>query len=213
MAQFIEWFNSTAPSGPSPLAPVQRAGIAHLYFESIHPFEDGNGRIGRAISEKALAEGLGQPALTALATTILGKRKAYSAALDAAIRSNDVTEWLAWFGAVVIEAQRRTLAQVEFTLEKARLFDRIAGEINDRQKKVLLRVFREGPAGFKGGLSAGNYRQITGAAPATATRDLARLVAMDALIKTGEKRSVRYFPKIATPTAAPVIIAENGDLV
>jgi Fic family protein len=213
MSRFIDWFNSTSPSGSAALPPVQRAGVAHLYFESIHPFEDGNGRIGRAISEKALAGGLGQPALTALATAILGKRRAYSEALDAAIRSNCITDWLAWFGAVVIEAQRKTIAQVELTLEKARLFERLADEINERQKKVLLRVFREGPAGFKGGLSAGNYRQITGVAPATVTRDLVGLVAMGALYKTGENRSARYFPKIATAPVSPVVVAENGELL
>ncbi len=67
MTAFIKWFNRTAPAGPDPLPALTRAGIAHLYFESIHPFEDGNGRIGRAISEKALAQGSGHATLTALA--------------------------------------------------------------------------------------------------------------------------------------------------
>jgi Fic family protein len=65
IARFIDWFNRTAPSGAAPLHALTRAGIAHLYFESIHPFEDGNGRIGRAIAEKALAQSFGQPTLTA----------------------------------------------------------------------------------------------------------------------------------------------------
>ena len=71
MTQFLVWFNRTAPDGAHPLPALTRAGIAHLYFVSIHPFEDGNGRIGRAISQKALAQCLGQPTLTALAATIL----------------------------------------------------------------------------------------------------------------------------------------------
>jgi Fic family protein len=58
MKRFVEWFNRTAPEGPSPLPALTRAGIAHIYFESIHPFEDGNGRVGRAIAEKALAQGV-----------------------------------------------------------------------------------------------------------------------------------------------------------
>src|SRR6266403_3049007 len=71
MTRFVNWFNCTAPTGTEPLPALTRAGIAHLYFESIHPFEDGNGRIGRAIAEKTLAQGFGQPTLTALAATIL----------------------------------------------------------------------------------------------------------------------------------------------
>ncbi len=81
MEGFIDWFNQTAPDGPQALPALTRAGIAHLYFESIHPFVDGNGRIGRAISEKALSQCLGQPTLTALAATVLLRRKAYYKAL------------------------------------------------------------------------------------------------------------------------------------
>src|SRR6185437_12840319 len=77
MRRFIGWFNESSPAGKNPLPALTRAGIAHLYFESIHPFEDGNGRLGRAISEKALAQSVGQPTLMALAATILLRRKAY----------------------------------------------------------------------------------------------------------------------------------------
>src|SRR5205807_3181909 len=94
MTRFVDWFNRTAPTGTEHLPALTRAGIAHLYFESIHPFEDGNGRIGRAIAEKALAQGFGQPTLTALAATILLRRKAYYAALEAANKRNEVTAWL-----------------------------------------------------------------------------------------------------------------------
>jgi Fic family protein len=76
---------------------LARAGIAHLYFESIHPFEEGNGRVGRAVSEKALAEALGRPTLTALAATILLRRKAYYAALEEVSRTLKITRWLTWF--------------------------------------------------------------------------------------------------------------------
>ena len=148
MARFLDWFNRTAPSGSHPLAALTRAGIAHLYFETIHPFEDGNGRIGRAVAEKALAQGCGQPTLTALAATILLRRKAYYAVLEAANKSNEVTAWLSWFAGIAIEAQRRTTAQVEFLLEKTRLLDRLRGQLNPRQEKALLRMLREGPDGF-----------------------------------------------------------------
>jgi Fic family protein len=213
MVKFIEWFERTAPSGRTPLDAVTRAGIAHLYFESIHPFEDGNGRIGRAISEKALAQSLGRPTLTALAATILSKRKSYYAALEAANRQNEITPWLAWFGATVIEAQRRTIAQVEFVLQKAKLFDRFRGQFNERQEKVFLRLFREGPSGFKGGLSASNYRSIAQTTTATATRDLADLVEKGALTRTGELRHTRYHLPVPLAPIPAVTINENGDIV
>src|SRR6267154_696502 len=177
MTRFITWFGRTGPGGEEPLPALTRAGIAHLYFECIHPFEDGNGRIGRAISEKALAQSLGQPTLTALAATILSRRKSYYEAFEPAVKQNETTDWLAWFGGIAIEAQRRTIALVEFLIDKAKLLDRLRGQLNERQQKALLRMFREGPEGFRGGLSAGNYGTITAASPATTTRDLADLVA------------------------------------
>src|ERR1035438_2808734 len=82
MKRFISWFNRTAPQAAEPLSAITRAGIAHLYFESIHPFEDGNGRIGRALAEKAMAQSVGQPMLLALATTILAHQKRYYEALE-----------------------------------------------------------------------------------------------------------------------------------
>ncbi|MGA2879689.1 MAG: Fic family protein [Bryobacteraceae bacterium] len=211
MARFIAWFNRTAPQCAEPLPALTRAGIAHLYFESIHPFEDGNGRIGRAIAEKVLAQIFGQPTLTALAATILSRRKAYYVALEAANKSNEVTAWLSWFAGVAIEAQRRTTAQVEFLIEKTRLLDRLRGQVNARQQKALLRILREGPEGFKGGLSAGNYSSITGASPATATRDLADLVEKGALLRVGERRHARYHIAIAVTKVSPVVVDEHGN--
>jgi Fic family protein len=211
MARFVRWFNRTAPTGVEPLPALTRAGIAHLYFESIHPFEDGNGRIGRAISEKALGQCLGQPTLTALAATILIRRRAYYEALEAANKDNEVTPWLAWFAGVAIEAQRRTEARVEFLIDKTRLLDRLRGQLNERQEKALLRMLREGPDGFKGGLSAGNYATITGASAATATRDLADMVAMGALTRAGERRYARYFAGVPQRPASPVTLDERGD--
>jgi len=85
------------------------------------------------------------------------------------------------------------MTRVIFTIEKTRLLDRLRGHVNQRQEKALLRMLREGPGGFKGGLSAGNYITITGASPATATRDLADLVEKGALRREGERRYARYF--------------------
>src|SRR5450759_2647353 len=211
MVRFVRWFNRTAPTGVEPLPALTRAGIAHLYFESITPFEDGNGRIGRALSEKALGQCLGQPTLTALAATILIRRRAYYEALEAANKDNEVTPWLAWFAGVAIEAQRRTEARVEFLIGKTRLLDRLRGQLNERQEKALLRMLREGTEGFKGGLSAGNYANITGASAATATRDLADMVAKAALTRAGERRHARYFVDVPLRPVSPVLLDERGD--
>jgi Fic family protein len=212
MARFVEWFNRTTPAGSDPLPAVTRAGLAHLYIESIHPFEDGNGRLGRAVSEKALAQALGQPTLTALAATILIKRRAYYDALEAANKQNEVTDWLAWFAAIILEAQQRATARVAFVLEKTRLLDRLRGQLNERQEKVLLRMLREGPEGFRGGLSASNYMTITGATSATATRDLGNLVAKDALTRKGERRHTRYHLAIVLRAAPSISIDEDGNV-
>lgn len=211
MARFVDWFNRTAPAGPEPLPALTRAGIAHLYFESVHPYEDGNGRIGRAIAEKALAQGFGQPTLTALAATILLRRKAYYGALEAANKNNEVTAWVAWFAGIAIEAQRRTRAHVEFLIEKTRMLDLLRGHLNSRQERALLRMFREGPGGFQGGLSAGNYATITGASPATATRDLSDLVEKGALARVGERRHARYHAAIPPRTVSKVVIDARGN--
>ena len=212
MARFVKWFNRTSPDGAAPLPALTRAGIAHLYFESIHPFEDGNGRIGRALSEKALAQSARQPTLAALAATILIRRKEYYRALEEANKSNQVTPWLCWFGAIALESRNRTEAQVEFLLDKTKLLDGLRGRLNPRQEKALLRMLREGPEGFKGGLSAGNYMTITGGSPATATRDLAELVEKKALIRVGQLRHTRYELNIGLRLVQPVSIDLNGNL-
>jgi Fic family protein len=192
MDAFITWFNTTSPKAKTPLPALTRAGLAHLYFESIHPFEDGNGRIGRALCEKTLAQSLGQPSLIALAYVIERRRKVYYDSLEASNKNNTITDWLLWFASTVLEAQRVTLARVEFSLAKAKFYERWRGQFNERQEKAVARMFREGAGGFKGGLSAENYVAITKASRATATRDLADLVAKGALTRTGERRHTRY---------------------
>lgn len=193
MKRFIAWFNDTAPGGKRPLPALTRAGIAHLYFVCIHPFEDGNGRIGRALAEKSLAQNLGQPSLIALAYTIERKRKDYYAALERSNKELEITPWLTTFADTVIEAQQNTIKRVDFYVAKAKFYERLRGRLNERQEKVVARMFREGIDGFKGGLSADNYISITQTSRATATRDLQDLVEKGALAKTGELRHTRYF--------------------
>lgn len=186
MAVLIDSFNA-APRDPG----VIRAGLFHLWFESIHPFEDGNGRIGRALIEKAL--GMPSGGILGMAPTLLRHRRDYYQALERASRTMDITDWLLWFAAKAIEAQRRTLSLIDFTLQKSRLLNAVRTQINFRQEKVLLRMLAEGPEGFRGGLSAANYQTIADTTSATATRDLADLVEMGALNRTGQRKSTRYY--------------------
>ncbi len=196
MEQFVTWFNQTAPNGKIPLPALTRAGIAHLYFVCIHPFEDGNGRIGRGIAEKALSQGLGQPTLTALSHVIQNRKKRYYDMLEKSNKDNEITEWLAYFAQTILDAQTYTQRTIDFLIEKTKLYDKVRGQLNERQEKVLARMFREGIEGFKGGLNAENYIRMTGASRATTTRDLQELVEKGVLTRTGERKSTRYWLNI-----------------
>ena len=110
-------------------------------------------------------------------------------------------------------SQRRTLALIEFVIAKTRLLERLKGQVNSRQEKALLRMFREGPEGFKGGLSAGKYTTITGTSPATATRDLVDLVEKGALVRVGELRHARYHLSVPLGGGKRVTVNEWGELV
>ena len=202
MERYADWFNKTGPGGAEPLPALTRAGLSHLYFESIHPFEDGNGRLGRALAEKSLAQNIGQPTLISLAFTIEKERKGYYDQLEQHQKTLDVTDWLVWFAEVVLKAQQATLDRVGFFISKAHFYDRHRDHLNERQAKAIARMFREGPGGFKGGLSADNYLKITGTSRATATRDLQDLVEKGALSRTGERRHTRYWLILSETTTS-----------
>ncbi|MBR9917872.1 Fic family protein [bacterium] len=195
---FIQWFNDTAPGGPKEIkyAPV-RASICHLYFESIHPFEDGNGRIGRALAEKCLSQTSGQPVLLSLSATIESNKKAYYKELQMGQRSNEITSWLIYFTNTIIDAQLRAEGLINFTLAKAKFFDRYQDDLNLRQLKVINRMLEEGPEGFEGGMNARKYIGIAKTSKATATRDLQDLVEIGAFVPVGKGRSTRYELKFA----------------
>jgi Fic family protein len=193
MTRFISWFNETAAGGTQEIKrPLVRAAVAHLYFESIHPFEDGNGRIGRALSEKALAQGIGRPALLSLSRAIEAQRKKYYEALQTGQQSNEIIPWVTWFVNMAVEAQKHAEEQIEFTLKKTKFFDRFKDELNERQVKVMRRMLEEGPKGFQGGMNAKKYMGITDTSKATATRDLQDLVEKGVLVPSGGGRSTRY---------------------
>jgi len=196
MQQFIDWFNNTAPNGSTPLNSLTRASIAHLYFVSIHPFEDGNGRIGRAIAEKAMAQCIGQPTLIALATVIEKDKKAYYRELENSNKSTEITNWINYFAKVILEAQNYTQLRIEFLIKKAKFHEKYRNAFNERQEKVITRMFSAGIEGFEGGLSAKNYLSIAKTSRPTTTRDLQDLVSQNALIKLGDKKYARYYLNI-----------------
>ena len=193
MKRFIDWFNdSSSIEGPEIKNAPIRAALAHLYFESIHPFEDGNGRIGRAIAEKALLQGYGHPLLLSLSATIEANKKEYYHSLEKVQQSNDVTAWTEYFLNTVLSAEKSAEEQIDFILGKARFFDRYKGILNQRQLTVLRRMLQEGPQGFNGGMSARKYRAIAQISKATATRDMQHLAEIGAFRPVGAGRSARY---------------------
>ena len=191
--------DSTGYTGPV------RATLAHLWFETIHPFEDGNGRVGRAIADHALSQSLDRPTLACLSTAIAETRKTYYRAFEQFNRARDLdaTDFADYFTGAVVRAQEIALAEVGFVLAKSRFFDRHRDGLNARQTKALNRMFAAGRAGFEGGMSVRKYVAITQCAPTTATRDLQALCAMDAMVSRGAGRSTRYDIVHRPPSARP----------
>lgn len=193
MKSFIKWFNDAGKAGKQEITkPIIRSAIAHLYFETIHPFEDGNGRIGRALSEKALSQGAARPILLSLSKTIEANKNNYYDALKEAQRSNEITSWLVYFCNMTLQAQIEAEEEIDFTLRKAKFFDRYEAELNERQLKVIRRMLEEGPKGFTGGMSAKKYMSIAQTTKPTATRDLQSLVVLKIFAPMGGGHSTSY---------------------
>lgn len=182
MKDFIFWFNNTAPNGKNPIVNgVVRSAIAHLYFESIHPFEDGNGRIGRAIAEKALSQNAGMPVLISLSYALEKDKKNYYKQLQLAQSSNEITAWIHFFANTIATAQQYTEKQIAFTIKKIKFLDKHKPSLNSRQLKVVVKMLEKGDDGFEGGIHATKYMNITKASKATATRDLQSLLLLKAI--------------------------------
>lgn len=201
MAKFLAWFEATRPTSdaaPS-LNGLARAALAHLWFESIHPFEDGNGRLGRAIVDLALAQAVGAPArLLGMSRQLLAVRAAYYDALNRAQSGGpDVTPWVQWFVQAFTQGCIQSQAVVKQALDKASFRQRATSlAVNERQSKVLNRLLEAGSSelggGFLGGMTAEKYSQITGISKATATRDLSELLRHGLLKVEGVGKATRY---------------------
>ena len=194
MQQLIAWFNRSQGQ----IDGVARAAIAHLWLEAIHPFEDGNGRIGRALSDLALAQDSqsGQHLLS-LSHQVMAHRSAYYEQLQAATgkASMDVTPWVQWMAQRVQGACEHSVQQMQTALGKTRFWQRVHDThpgISPSQCKVLNKLFDAEPDGFEGGLSTGKYVALTGVSRATAYRELTLLVSVGLLSKTGQGRGTRY---------------------
>ncbi len=205
MHQFLSWFESTRPqdklavSAPPTLNGLLRAGLAHLWFESIHPFEDGNGRLGRAIVDMAIAQDISAPMrVFGMARQMQAQRSAYYDALNAAQRGSlDVTPWLQWFVQTFAQACRASQGVVRQALDKSAFRLRAAQcGLSARQTKVLDRLLEAGNTelggGFLGGMTTDKYSKITSASKATASRDLSDLLAKGLLRVDGVGKATRY---------------------
>lgn len=198
MNKFLKWFARTAPGpGKAPkMDGLARAAIAHVWFETIHPFEDGNGRIGRAIVDMAIAQDHASPLrLYSLSRQLLESRAAYYDALShAQCGSGDVTGWVVWFIEQISAACIRSGQVIDRAIEKSRFWTSHArADLKPRQRKVLQRLLDDGDGGFEGGLNADKYMKMTAVSKATATRDLTEMLAEDILWTRGQGKGLRYF--------------------
>lgn len=196
MERFIEWFNASQNDEYYRYKPILRAAISHLWFVMIHPYEDGNGRISRELVKKSLWQSLQQPFLMALSDTIFRSRKEYYEILEKQNKTNQIDMWITYFAKIIIQSMEYTEKKINHILIKDNFFRQHADEINNRQEKVILKLFDSGIDGFKGGLSAHKYAAMTGATSSTVTRDLQNLVNLNILRKEGKLKGTRYYLKV-----------------
>jgi len=188
---FIDWFNGSMDDVN--LDPLLRAGIAHFWFITIHPMEDGNGRIARLLTDLALAQAEHQSIrFYAMSVAILERRSSYYDVLEQSQKGDtDITAWLTWFLDTLAASLRQVLADIEQTLQKARFWQRVdQTRLSKEQVKVLNRLL---DGDFSEGISNSQYGKVAKVSPATATRHLAQLVELGCLVKThAGGRSTRY---------------------
>jgi len=193
MRQFLRWWELSRKDTDG----ILRAGLAHLYFVIIHPFEDGNGRIARALTDMALAQDEKlQVRYYSLSSQIMEERRGYYDILEKCTKSDsvDMTKWLVWFLECFERAIQRSDKIIGNVLAKAEFWQQHAQTgLNERQKKVLNRLLDVGPGGFEGGLTTRKYVSIAKVSRATAFREISDLLEKKILRQlSGKGRSVHY---------------------
>jgi Fic family protein len=187
MSRFIKWFNAT-----NSVDPVLKAGIAHFWFVTIHPFEDGNGRAARAIADMLLARADGtKDRFYSMSSQIEAERKDYYLKLESAQGGGlDITLWLSWFLGCLDRAISGAEGMLGAVLNKARMWERINRRpVNDRQRLVINRMHN----GFKGYLSTSKYATLAKCSTDTALRDIRELLERRILVQNmGGGRSTSY---------------------
>ncbi|VVM79193.1 hypothetical protein PS662_02227 [Pseudomonas fluorescens] len=191
---FLVWFEASREQAN--LDPLLRAGIAHFWFVTLHPFDDGNGRLTRTITDLALAQGEAQAIrFYAMSASILEDRSGYYRVLENSQKAtSDITEWLEWFLRTLLRSLQQAMARIESVLGKARFWQahRESG-VSAEQVKVLNRLLDGGERGFADGISAAQYQAVAKVSKATATRHLAELMEKGCLQRLpGGGRSTRY---------------------
>jgi Fic family protein len=194
MKSMLKWFEETRSD--LEFDPFIRSGIIHLWFLTIHPFEDGNGRLARIVSELALAQyDKKSSKLYSVSSVILDKRKEYYFLLEQIQKGGlDITKWLAWYLEILKQAIHESLDGIEKILYKTNFWKTFhALNLLPEQKKILNLMLDSKNSQFDNGISAMQYQKITKVSKATATRHLAELVAVRCLKKlSGGGRNTRY---------------------
>ena len=198
---FLNWFNQTQPKvGAHPMDGLVRAAVSHLWFETLHPFDDGNGRIGRAILQLALGQDMGQPGrIVTLSRQIESCKDRYYSELEQAQRSQsmDVTTWVEWMLEQVTLANEFANLTIDSSIQRIRFQARMAAfTLNERQQKTMKKLLDAGPQGFEGGMTTRKHERIAQTSTPTAARDLIDLERLGLLTRYGDGRSTRYYPAI-----------------
>lgn len=192
--RFLSWFE--ASRNQVSLDPLLRAGIAHFWFVTLHPFDDGNGRLTRTITDLALAQGEAQAIrFYAMSASILEDRAGYYRILESSQKATlDITEWLTWFLQTLLRSLQQAITRIDSVLGKTRFWQaHRESDLSAEQIKVLNRLLDGGERGFEQGLSAGQYQAVAKVSKATATRHLAELLEKGCLQRLpGGGRSTRY---------------------
>ena len=187
-----------------------KCAMIHPHFESIHPFEDGNGRVGRALVAKTLAEGLDMPLVLPVSTVIARHRAAYYEEINEASRSLDWTNWAAFFIPVLTEMMTSFVSAMRFVKAKRDYLAKYESGFSERARKVVLRMFEDGEEGAKGVLSAAKWMRMAKVSKPTAIGDLQTLEKLGAIVRVGDGVRLEY--GLTGFTVEPINEPLNGEL-